>query len=34
MLVLATFLVRRRALPVRLVFASCVVVVGVALAAH
>ena len=34
MLVVATFLVRRRALPLRLVFASCAVVVGVALAAH
>jgi drug/metabolite transporter (DMT)-like permease len=34
MLLLATFLVRRRALPLRLVFASCAVVAGVALAAH
>jgi drug/metabolite transporter (DMT)-like permease len=34
MLVVATFLVRRRALPLRLVFASCAVVLGVALAAH
>ena len=34
LLLLATFLVRRRALPSRLVFASCAVVVGVALAPH
>jgi drug/metabolite transporter (DMT)-like permease len=34
MLLVATFLVRRRALPARLVFASCAVVLGVALAAH
>lgn len=34
MLIVATFLVRRRALPVRLVFAGCAVVAGVALAAH
>jgi drug/metabolite transporter (DMT)-like permease len=34
MLIVATFLVRRRALPLRLVFASCAVVAGVALAAH
>jgi drug/metabolite transporter (DMT)-like permease len=33
-LVVATFLVRRRALPIRLVFASCAVVAGVALAVH
>jgi drug/metabolite transporter (DMT)-like permease len=33
-LLVATFLVRRRALPLRLVFASCAVVAGVALAAH
>ncbi len=34
MLIVGTFLVRRRALPVRLVFASCAVVAGVALAAR
>ena len=34
MLIVATFLVRRRALPVRLVFAGCAVVAGVALAAR
>jgi drug/metabolite transporter (DMT)-like permease len=34
MLIVATFLVRRRALPARLVFAGCAVVAGVALAAH
>ena len=34
MLVVATFLVRRRPLPPRLVFASCAVVAGVALAVH
>jgi drug/metabolite transporter (DMT)-like permease len=34
MLLVGTFVVRRRALPVRLVFASCAVVLGVALAAH
>jgi drug/metabolite transporter (DMT)-like permease len=34
MLVVATFAIRRRALPLRLVFASCAVVVGVALAVH
>jgi drug/metabolite transporter (DMT)-like permease len=34
MLIVATFLVRRRALPVRLVFAGCAVVAGVALAVH
>jgi drug/metabolite transporter (DMT)-like permease len=33
-LIVATFLIRRRALPARLVFASCAVVVGVALAPH
>jgi drug/metabolite transporter (DMT)-like permease len=34
MLIVGTFLVRRRALPVRLVFAGCAVVLAVALAAH
>jgi len=34
MLLLATFVVRRRALPLRLVFASCAVVFGVALTAR
>jgi len=34
MLLVSTFLVRRRALPIRLVFASCAVVLGVALAAR
>jgi drug/metabolite transporter (DMT)-like permease len=34
MLLIATFVLRRRALPPRLVFASCAVVVGVALAPH
>jgi drug/metabolite transporter (DMT)-like permease len=34
MLVVSTFLVRRRALPIRLVFASCAVVLGVTLAAR
>src|SRR5262249_41104546 len=34
MLLVATFVVRRRLMPFRLVFASCAVVVGVALAAH
>lgn len=34
MLIVGTFLVRRRALPVRLVLASCAVVAGVALAAR
>src|SRR5262249_51202840 len=34
MLVVGTFLVRRRALPVRIVVASCAVVAGVALAAR
>ena len=34
MLLVGTFLVRRRALPLRLLFASCAVVLGVALAAH
>ncbi len=34
MLVVGTFLVRRRMLPVRLVFASCAVVLGVALASR
>jgi drug/metabolite transporter (DMT)-like permease len=34
MLVVSTFLVRRRALPVRLVFASCAVILGVALVAR
>jgi drug/metabolite transporter (DMT)-like permease len=34
MLLVGTFLVRRRALPLRLVFASCAVILGVALASH
>ena len=34
MLLFGTFLVRRRALPLRLVFAGCAVVAGVALATH
>lgn len=34
MLVVSTFAVRRRTLPLRLVFASCVVVLGIALAAR
>jgi len=34
MLLVATFAIRRRALPLRLVFASSAVVVGVALAVH